>query len=546
MTSIKIRDDWKDETRLKSLIWNDSHALLKNDLYISGIINLTRNDDDDDDKNLNLINLNDKTNSSISFNNENLKWIIGTGIDNNMYSSDNFGIININNGYSGVYLEPNNGNWYSLSDLRLKNIISTIDQSLEKINKIRAVYYTWKLDTANIKQVGVIAQDVLEVFKEAVSIPKDPETQNYGVSYTNLIPLLLSGIQELDLKINTNSNLLSNNNILISANNTLIFELKEITEINKKYIDLKQTELKLLLNDKINEINVINNKQQTDIDENSKKIYEIITKNTNELNVKYDENINVITKNYNIKYDEIINVITKSTNELNVKYVKYDENINVITKNYNELHIKYDEIINIINIKTDDNKLFINNKVSFLENLIETDLQGINNKNNEFLNNMKDLIKINENSIIKNNDETIILIEKNNDQIKFLEFIIEDLKNKNVEFEIINKSLVEKNEMLILNQINMVKKNTEIENEIKNLKDQNQELKDYIQVLNNKNKNVDDKINDLVEKVNNNLTNTVNELTTKMNEQQKNTNIFKNKIEIMQNMINNLQKKSSN
>jgi len=478
MASIKINDDWKEDTRLKSLIWNDSHALLKNDLYISGIINLTRNNDDDDDKTLNLINLNDKTNSSISFNNENLKWIIGTGIDNSMYSSDNFGIINVNNGYSGVYLEPNNGNWYSLSDLRLKNIISTIDQSLEKINKIRAVYYTWKLDTTNIKQVGVIAQDVLEVFKEAVSIPKDPDTQNYGVSYTNLIPLLLSGIQELDLKINTNSNLLSNNNKLISTNNNLIFELKEITEINKKYIDLKQTELKLLLNDKINEINVINNKQQNDINENT-----------------------------------------------------------------NNLHIKYDEIINVINIKNDDNKLFINNKVSFLENLIETNLQGINNKNNEFLNNMKDLIKINENSIIKNNDETIILIEKNNDQIKYLEFIIEDLKNKNAEFEIINKSLVEKNEMLILNNINTVKKNTQIENEMNNLKDQNQELKDYIQVLNNKNKNVDDKMNDLIEKVNNNLTNTVNDLTTKMNEQQKNTNIFKNKIEIMQNMINNLQKK---
>jgi hypothetical protein len=38
-----------------------------------------------------------------------------------------------------------------------------------------------------------------------------------------------------------------NNNKLINSNNNLIFEIKHITEINKQYIDLKNTELKLNL-----------------------------------------------------------------------------------------------------------------------------------------------------------------------------------------------------------------------------------------------------------------------------------------------------------
>jgi len=486
MTCIKISDDWKEDTRIKSLIWKDSHALLKNDLYISGIINLTRNNDDDDDKKLNLINLNDKTNTAISFNNENLKWIIGTGIDNNVCSDENFSIININNGCSGVYLEPNNGNWYSLSDLRLKNIISNIDQSLDKIKKIRAVYYTWKQDATNIKQVGVIAQDVLEVFKEAVSIPKDPNTQNYGVSYTNLIPLLLSGIQELDEKVNINSSLLSNNNSLINTNNNLIFELKEITDINKKFIDLKQAEIILLLNNKINEINDINNKQQNDIEQNL-----------------------ILSNN---KIEELTSYINN-------------------------------DIINIINIKNDDNKILINNKVEFLENLINTNSNAINYKNNEFVNNIKCIINENTQQTKKINDDVMVSIEENNDQVKYLEILIKELNEKNNKNTRLNTEMTDKLDTLTINHINILKKYNELEQKNENLKIKNQDLIDNINILNTKNNNLELQVNTLNEKMDMILNNTIVDLTNKCNEQQKYTNINKNKIEILQNMMTNLQKK---
>lgn len=106
-----------------------------------------------------------------------------------------------------------NLNYVTFSDERLKKNIESITNPLDKVSKIRGVYYTWKDRMQedlkmfpvfdNVRHVGVIAQDVLKVFPEAVSMHDSSNKDSYlGVKYDNLIPLLIEAIRELDIKIN--------------------------------------------------------------------------------------------------------------------------------------------------------------------------------------------------------------------------------------------------------------------------------------------------------------------------------------------------------
>jgi hypothetical protein len=107
-------------------------------------------------------------------------------------------------GGAGAYLISGSGTWSSTSDIRLKNITGTYESPLEDIAKIQVIKYTWKNDDLNTPQVGVTAQSVQHVVPEAISecqvIPND-ETKYLGVRYTELVPLLISSIQELTTRL---------------------------------------------------------------------------------------------------------------------------------------------------------------------------------------------------------------------------------------------------------------------------------------------------------------------------------------------------------
>ena len=87
------------------------------------------------------------------------------------------------------------------SDQRLKTDINIIQNPLDKLKQINGVYYRWN-EVSNIEdretiQAGVIAQEVLKVFPEAVN-----NTGEYmSVSYNKLVPLLIEGMKEQQLKI---------------------------------------------------------------------------------------------------------------------------------------------------------------------------------------------------------------------------------------------------------------------------------------------------------------------------------------------------------
>lgn len=89
-----------------------------------------------------------------------------------------------------------NGNITAFSDIRLKENIKPIENSLEKINKLTGI--TYNLIGDNKKQAGLIAQDVQKVLPEVIVENKDGML---SVDYSRIVALLINAINELDKRI---------------------------------------------------------------------------------------------------------------------------------------------------------------------------------------------------------------------------------------------------------------------------------------------------------------------------------------------------------
>lgn len=85
--------------------------------------------------------------------------------------------------------------FYEESDERLKNILNPVKVNLEKLSELRKVYYSWKDDSDNKRQLGTIAQDVQKLFPEIVS--EDSETGYLSLAYDKLSVVALAAIDEL-------------------------------------------------------------------------------------------------------------------------------------------------------------------------------------------------------------------------------------------------------------------------------------------------------------------------------------------------------------
>ena len=106
-----------------------------------------------------------------------------------------------NDGGSGVYLTNGNSSWTGVSDERVKNIERNIENACDIIKDWRTVIFSWKYDTPDNLNVGLIAQDVIKTLPEAVDTNQD-EDKTLGVRYTEVIPVLVKAIQELNERLN--------------------------------------------------------------------------------------------------------------------------------------------------------------------------------------------------------------------------------------------------------------------------------------------------------------------------------------------------------
>ena len=104
-------------------------------------------------------------------------------------------------GTYGVYLANTGTSWISVSDERQKDIIEPIENALTKVSAIRTVIGKYKHDEEGVRRSFLIAQDVQAVFPEAVKTQNDEEAL-LGLSYTDVIPLLVAAIKEQQTIIN--------------------------------------------------------------------------------------------------------------------------------------------------------------------------------------------------------------------------------------------------------------------------------------------------------------------------------------------------------
>ena len=84
--------------------------------------------------------------------------------------------------------------WYNDSDRRLKKNISTIENALEKVNKLRGVNYKWKDSKTHSDglQMGFIAQEAEKVIPEVV----DNSDDHYSMQYAPITALLVEAVKD--------------------------------------------------------------------------------------------------------------------------------------------------------------------------------------------------------------------------------------------------------------------------------------------------------------------------------------------------------------
>ena len=98
---------------------------------------------------------------------------------------------------NGVYMVNGGTSWVTNSDERLKENLVPITDAITKVSSLRTVIGNFIADENKTARPFLIAQDVQAVLPEAISTSTMNETEYLGVSYTDVIPLLVASIKEL-------------------------------------------------------------------------------------------------------------------------------------------------------------------------------------------------------------------------------------------------------------------------------------------------------------------------------------------------------------
>jgi hypothetical protein len=119
------------------------------------------------------------------------------------YLDSTSGEYHMRNGSRDVYLARTAGTWVGNSDKTIKENITIIENSLEKVLQLNGYYYNLINDEDKNRRAGVIAQEVEKVLPEAThnSYSKTYDRDIMGVEYDVLIPLLINAIKEQQTQI---------------------------------------------------------------------------------------------------------------------------------------------------------------------------------------------------------------------------------------------------------------------------------------------------------------------------------------------------------
>ncbi len=115
-------------------------------------------------------------------------------IDGRMYDMDNTSYY-VNPGATTIFDSLTVNSFTNTSDIRLKENVKDLEYGLGEVMKLRPVSFNWKDKEAD-NVIGLIAQEVQPIVDEVVRFNEDDEDKMLGIAYTELIPVLISAIQE--------------------------------------------------------------------------------------------------------------------------------------------------------------------------------------------------------------------------------------------------------------------------------------------------------------------------------------------------------------
>ncbi|EQC44479.1 endosialidase chaperone [Bacteriovorax sp. BSW11_IV] len=175
------------------------------------------------------------TQSSIFLTHGSSPWSSPTGM--HIFSNGNVAIgmgsasykLHVNGAVAG------NSAFVNTSDERYKKDIHTIESASEKIKKLKGVEFVWRNDEFPNKEfkvgqdIGVIAQNVLSVFPEAVEVDDDGY---YSVAYSKLVAPLIEAFKELDQNQTMQKTMINGMSETVQKHDVEINALK--TELSKQ------------------------------------------------------------------------------------------------------------------------------------------------------------------------------------------------------------------------------------------------------------------------------------------------------------------------
>ncbi len=124
--------------------------------------------------------------------------------------------------------------WSHSSDARLKTNVTPIDGSLQKVMALNDVYFNWINDPQGNRQVGFVAQEVMNVLPEVVT---GNEKDGYGIAYGNLTAILVGAMQE-------QQNIITNDGFRIDQNALSVVTFHNDTVNNLADVDAALGDIK--------------------------------------------------------------------------------------------------------------------------------------------------------------------------------------------------------------------------------------------------------------------------------------------------------------
>ena len=157
------------------------------------------------------------------------------------FVSNSTGNLNLydNNTFVGGFAQVS-GTYTPVSDRRFKKNILPLEEILPKLKEVQIRRYHFKKQNdTDVTNIGVIAQELKEVFPELVKY--SPENDRYTVDYQSMGPLAIKAIQEQQEKIKSLEEKLNNLEYLLGKERTAKIELRsQVDKLNEDMAQIKR------------------------------------------------------------------------------------------------------------------------------------------------------------------------------------------------------------------------------------------------------------------------------------------------------------------